>query len=310
MTDVFISYAREDRPVVIRLAQALEKLGWTVWWDRRIRTGSAFDRVIEEAIEAARTVIVVWSPNSIGSEWVRVEAAFALEAKKLVPVQINGPKLPLRFFNLQTADLSSWASSEADGLPEILTDDLRYHLGVLSNIVPASSHVDVGQSPAPVKENAPVFGDESPWFDHWMISAARAFLEKNYWKAMKRYSHAAHGGNAEASVHLGVMFESGLAGPKDDNEALVAYKRAIRDGSDIAKFVTHSEVEVLTLESMWRGVQDAAMETGSAAALYYVGFRLSANGDEAEAVDFLKQARDKGHSAAEFLLKSIHSRHR
>jgi hypothetical protein len=33
MSDIFISYAREDRPRVERLAAALEQCGWSVWWD-------------------------------------------------------------------------------------------------------------------------------------------------------------------------------------------------------------------------------------------------------------------------------------
>lgn len=48
MTDIFISYASEDRPQAKRLAQALEQQGWSVWWDRRI--GSSFHKAIEEAL--------------------------------------------------------------------------------------------------------------------------------------------------------------------------------------------------------------------------------------------------------------------
>ena len=37
MSDIFISYAREDRPRVEHLAAAFEQRGWAVWWDPDIR---------------------------------------------------------------------------------------------------------------------------------------------------------------------------------------------------------------------------------------------------------------------------------
>lgn len=50
MSDVFLSYAAEDRERVERLAWALAELGWSVWWDRDIPAGKTFDAVIEEAL--------------------------------------------------------------------------------------------------------------------------------------------------------------------------------------------------------------------------------------------------------------------
>lgn len=69
MSDIFISYASEDRQRVQSLAHALEKQGWSVWWDRRIRTGGAFDEVIQKALGAAKSVVVVWTESSIKSTW-------------------------------------------------------------------------------------------------------------------------------------------------------------------------------------------------------------------------------------------------
>jgi hypothetical protein len=36
MSDIFISYAREDRPRAEAIAKALEEHGWSVWWDWNI----------------------------------------------------------------------------------------------------------------------------------------------------------------------------------------------------------------------------------------------------------------------------------
>ena len=44
MSDIFLSYAREDKDRVQSFARALEQKGWTVWWDLRIRTGRGFQK--------------------------------------------------------------------------------------------------------------------------------------------------------------------------------------------------------------------------------------------------------------------------
>ncbi len=46
MSDIFISYARPDRPMAELIARALEAQGWSVWWDRVIPAGKTFDEVI------------------------------------------------------------------------------------------------------------------------------------------------------------------------------------------------------------------------------------------------------------------------
>jgi hypothetical protein len=63
MTDVFISYASEDRDRVREIVAALESSGWIIWWDRRIDAGSAYDREIERAIDEAKCIVVVWSSH-------------------------------------------------------------------------------------------------------------------------------------------------------------------------------------------------------------------------------------------------------
>jgi hypothetical protein len=74
MSDIFMSYASKDRPWVLRLVRALERHGWSVWWDRAIPPGKSWDQVIEEALDAARCVIVVRLQTSVGSDWVKIEA--------------------------------------------------------------------------------------------------------------------------------------------------------------------------------------------------------------------------------------------
>ncbi len=50
MSDIFISYASEDRNRIEPLAKALAAQGWSVWWDREVPFGRDFDEIIEEGV--------------------------------------------------------------------------------------------------------------------------------------------------------------------------------------------------------------------------------------------------------------------
>ena len=115
MSDIFISYSSADRERAKLLADALTEQGWSVWWDRQIPPGRQFDEVIEEALEAARCVVVLWSQASANSTWVKTEAAEAMQRKALIPTLIEpGVRIPLEFRRLQAADLSKWGGDRSD----------------------------------------------------------------------------------------------------------------------------------------------------------------------------------------------------
>lgn len=120
MADVFVSYASQDRDRVAPIVDALQSAGWSVWWDRAISGGAAFDRAIEEAIDEARCIVVVWSAHSVESEWVRTEANEGLERRVLVPVAIDDSRPPLAFRRTQTLDFS-----DGDGNIEALVSAVR-----------------------------------------------------------------------------------------------------------------------------------------------------------------------------------------
>lgn len=108
-----------------KLSVALERYGWSVWWDSHIRVGEHFDDVIEEALRDAKCVIVLWSKKSVNSQYVRDEATYALNREKLIPVTIEDVDPPFRFTGLQTAQLRGWDGS--DTFPEFLkiVDEIR-----------------------------------------------------------------------------------------------------------------------------------------------------------------------------------------
>jgi hypothetical protein len=129
MADIFISYSRKDLARVRILADALSIHGWSVWWDRQIPAGRTFDQVIADALSEARCVIVVWSKESIGSDWVREEAEEGRRRDILIPVLIDGVRPPLGFGRIQAADLGDWNGTQTGEAFQRLISDIAGVLG-------------------------------------------------------------------------------------------------------------------------------------------------------------------------------------
>ena len=109
MADIFISYSRSDREVAKVFADAFAAQGWSVWWDPEIFVGTQYDKAIEDELDRAKCVVVLWSKRSVESRWVRSEASKAVERSALVPVRIEpDAEVPLEFTKIQTADLAGW----------------------------------------------------------------------------------------------------------------------------------------------------------------------------------------------------------
>lgn len=102
---LFISYARTDREPVERLARALEKAGFQVWWDAALEGGHHFAAEIERELEAADAVIVLWSEASVQSNWVLDEAMHGRDRGCLIPLRLDGTMPPLGFRQIQSIDL-------------------------------------------------------------------------------------------------------------------------------------------------------------------------------------------------------------
>jgi hypothetical protein len=108
MSDIFLSYTREDRETAKRIAEALERRGYSVWWDRIIPPGKMYDKFIEENLNAAKCVLVLWSRGSAISDWVNDEASEGLRRRILIPVLIEDTEIPLGFRRVQAANLIHW----------------------------------------------------------------------------------------------------------------------------------------------------------------------------------------------------------
>jgi formylglycine-generating enzyme len=109
--DIFLSYSRQDRERAERVVHALERAGWSVWWDPTIEPGETWDEVIEKALDEARCEVVLWSQESVRSRWVRTEAEEGQRRGILVPALLDDVKIPLAFRSMQAASLVDWSGA-------------------------------------------------------------------------------------------------------------------------------------------------------------------------------------------------------
>ena len=110
MANIFISYSKQDQSEARLLAAFLEAEGYSVWWDTSLLSGDNFRQIIMEELAKARAAIVIWTENSVSSDWVMSEAGRAHADQKLIPVKARGLEyadIPPPFDNQHTENLDA-----------------------------------------------------------------------------------------------------------------------------------------------------------------------------------------------------------
>jgi TolB-like protein len=167
MPDIFLSYTREDVAVAQTYRDALLGQGFEVWWDATLRSGETYDEVTEAALRAAKAVVVLWSPRSVASRWVRAEATIAYRNKTLAPVMIEACERPVMFELTQTADLVQWRGAADDKAWLSFLDDVRRMVGRETTSAPAAAVLAEVEAGKPVVAVLPLIhraGDEEMEF--------------------------------------------------------------------------------------------------------------------------------------------------
>jgi hypothetical protein len=107
---VFISYRRinPDMEFAYRLADDLRAAGHPVWIDvKGIESGGTWNQDIQHGIDECYAYIVVLSPDSLASDWVRNEMLYALEYRRgcVYPVLFRPvERLPVELMRIQYTD--------------------------------------------------------------------------------------------------------------------------------------------------------------------------------------------------------------
>ena len=155
MADVFLSYARQDRERVERLVHALTAAGWSVFWDPSIVPGTHWDSVIEAELKQAKCVLVVWTPQSVSREWVRIEAHHGCSKGILLPVVLESCEIPITFAHIQAEDLTASSLAADDPSFARMLDGLkRIAGGPAGTTTESASASSADAKPRPRKDNA------------------------------------------------------------------------------------------------------------------------------------------------------------
>lgn len=133
ISDIFLSYKSEDRPKAKIFAEALEQHGYSVWWDRVIPPGKTYDQVIEEALDSAKCVIVLWSKESVTSNWVKNEVREGVRRRVLIPILIDDVKIPFEFRHIQAAQLIDWQGALPNPEFDLLLKSVGQILGKVNS---------------------------------------------------------------------------------------------------------------------------------------------------------------------------------
>jgi TIR domain len=105
---IFVSYSSQEPELAEELEALLTGEGYAVWWDNLLSAGQAFHEEIENQLDLADAVIVIWTAQSISSTWVTGEAAYANRRGKLITLRtrdLDPQDIPLPFNTLHTPSI-------------------------------------------------------------------------------------------------------------------------------------------------------------------------------------------------------------
>jgi hypothetical protein len=128
---VFVSYTHEDRervrPLVELLDRKLREIDASIFWDPKLRAGARISEEIYKLLSEAACVVVIWTVNSVSSQWIHGECEAARQDGRLVPVVMEqGADVRPPFNALSHVLLDPWHGEET---PAFHTLWFRFRLG-------------------------------------------------------------------------------------------------------------------------------------------------------------------------------------
>jgi TIR domain/Sel1 repeat len=114
MSGVFLSYSRTDRVLAEQVVRALRSIGVDVWWDQDM-PGVDWQHELERQVTELSALVVIWTPASINSEYVRDEARLALSRHKLVNAMNGVHAPPFPFDRINGLPIDDWNGRDSHG---------------------------------------------------------------------------------------------------------------------------------------------------------------------------------------------------
>jgi hypothetical protein len=139
VADIFVSYKKTDATLIAPIVALLEASGWSVWLDQRLNVGDVWDTEIERQLRLARCVVVIWTKDSVQSNWVRNEAREALRLQRLMPVLLDVASPPLEFGHVQAANMNGWTGRSDEPQAVAMLTAVRRALSEPTEVLPVES---------------------------------------------------------------------------------------------------------------------------------------------------------------------------
>ena len=155
MTQVFLSYAEEDKAIMEQVRRSLRREGFTVWTNTTdIQTGEAFQHAINRGIEETDNLVYLLSPDSLKSEYCQRELDYALSLnKRVIPLLAQ--------------------KTEPTQIPDMLRS--LHYIDLTDNVVETDYQYDESQL-------LRILSQEAPYFEAHKILLAKALK----WERQKR----------------------------------------------------------------------------------------------------------------------------
>lgn len=174
MKKLFISYAREDRGRIEPLVSLLRDEGFEVFWDTSIPSGVEWPEFLEAELGSAHALLVLWTPDSVASRWVRTEAHEALLQGKLMPVSLDDVRPPFAFRQIHAFDLIGWRGDRSDSRLATLLAQLRARPEARQSAATASGDDDDADRPEPPRPQPPAQHAAKVSWQRWLAAGGVA----------------------------------------------------------------------------------------------------------------------------------------
>lgn len=143
MDQVFVSYSRKDADFVGELRPAIENAGIPVWVDRDCLVGGVeWIESLADAMDNCIAVVLVISPDSVKSRWVRKEISFAARRGiNVIPLLYRDAVIPPMFdFMVGGAQRLDFTDGALDRAIQALTTSIE----LLKSTKPGQSEAALG----------------------------------------------------------------------------------------------------------------------------------------------------------------------
>jgi hypothetical protein len=128
MADIFLSYSRDDKTIKQWVRQKLLAAGLSVWTDDNLAPGTpSWVIAVENALDSAGCLVVLFSPSSKRSEWVIEEINYArTHDLAIFPILAGGDEqtaVPFGFSRAQWVDIRADPDREIERLIAAIKDE-------------------------------------------------------------------------------------------------------------------------------------------------------------------------------------------